>query len=119
LNVLEATINTETLASLRDLAAGDRAFLDDLFATYLNQAEDVLAILRSALAEADRSGFGAAAHRLAGASLNVGALFVAAACRTIEMAMTDPQARPAASQILAVERELDRVIVAVATIAVA
>ena len=115
----DTAIDPALLTGLRDLAAGDRGFLDDLYAIYLEQADDVTAILRRALAEGDRAQFSAAAHRLGSASLNVGALFVAGVCHSIEAAMSDCSARPSPSQIEAVEKELDRVIAAVATLAVA
>ena len=117
--MLDTAIDPEVLAGLRDLGSGDQAFLDDLFAVYVDQAEDVVGVLRGALADGDRSRFGAAAHRLAGASLNVGALFLAAACQSIETAMVNANASPSASQIEAVEKELNRVIAAIATLAVA
>ena len=119
MNELDTAIDAEVLAGLRDLAADDHAFLDDLFAVYVDQAEDVVRVLRGTLADGDRSRFGAAAHRLAGASLNVGALFVAAACQSIETAMVNASASPSASHIEAVEKELSRVIAAIATMAVA
>lgn len=119
MRVFDTAIDPDLLTGLRDLAAGDRAFLDDLYAIYLDQADDIIAILRHALAYGDRAHFSAAAHRLASASLNVGALFVAGVCHSIEAAMSDRSARPSASQVEAVEKELDRVVSAVATLAVA
>ena len=118
MNVIQTALDAEALSGLRDLAAGDDAFLDDLFAIYIDQANETVATLRATLERSDHCGFSAAAHRLGSASLNVGALFVASVCHAIESAMSDHGARPSAAHLHAVEHELKRVVFAIATLAV-
>lgn len=94
---------------LKDLADGDDTFLQDLLTTYFDQAAETLNDLRSAAAAGDPVRFGRAAHKLKGASLNIGASVVARLCQRIEEEMDEPGAAPTGDEVAAVEREIARV----------
>ena len=71
MNVLQQ-IDPSISAAMQELAGDDDAFVAGLLATYVDQAEELLAQIRRA------------AHTLAGASLNIGADRIADLCRDIE-----------------------------------
>lgn len=79
-----ACLDPEIVADLRNVA--DDSFLEQVLTLYMEQALDVIASLRQALAAADAVTFKHAAHKLAGASLNIGAARMTAKCREIEKA---------------------------------
>ncbi len=111
MTVLDDTILTE----LR--AIGDDAFLAELFDTYALHAEKQLALMRGALAAADRIAFRRYLHAITGASLNIGATGVATACRAAEEALNDKRSIPRYDQLVDVETEIGNAIVALAEIA--
>lgn len=110
----DGLLDPNRLTELRELADGDRAFLDDLFATYIDQANEAIAALRSAFESSGRGAFSSAAHRLKGASLNVGAIRVAKTCQMIEVAMARELARPTSEQLSAIETDLNDTVAAFA-----
>jgi HPt (histidine-containing phosphotransfer) domain-containing protein len=104
--ILDDTI----LAELRSL--GDEEFLTELFGTYALHAEKQLALMRGALAAADRIAFRRYLHAIAGASLNVGATGVATACREAEEALDDKGSVPQHGQLAHVETEIGNAVAA-------
>ena len=62
------------LARVRSIAAGDAQFVGELLQTYLVSAEQSLAELRAAADGGDRGALARSAHKLKGASGNVGAV---------------------------------------------
>lgn len=98
------------LAELRSL--GDHAFLTELAGTYALHAEKQLALMRGALAAADRIAFRRYLHAIAGASLNVGATAVATACRAAEEALDDKRSIPRYDQLASVETEIGNAVAA-------
>lgn len=111
MTILDDTILTE----LRSL--GDDEFLAELFGTYSLHAEKQLALMRGALAAADRIAFRRYLHAIAGASLNIGATGVATACRTAEEALADKCSIPRYDQLVAVETEIGHAVTALAELA--
>ena len=109
-------LDPHVIGSLHDLAGGDPGFVSDLLATYLEQSHGNLIDLRVALAASDARTFARAIHTLAGASLNVGALPVAHTCRAIESDLRAEGGTPDVVHVLSIERELQRVEAAVATV---
>jgi HPt (histidine-containing phosphotransfer) domain-containing protein len=79
-----SSLDPAVLASLIELADGDKSFLDELLATYLEQSVETIEALRIALEQSDMTTARREAHRLAGASLNIGATAAASLCRRIE-----------------------------------
>ena len=97
-------LDRETVQQLLDMADGDESFVRDVLATYVEQSRDQMRTLRAAFAARNHHSATRAAHSLAGASLNVGAIAVATLCRRIEAsAATDTR------DVAAVEAELERV----------
>jgi HPt (histidine-containing phosphotransfer) domain-containing protein len=94
-----ACLDPEVVADLRDVA--DDSFLEQVLMLYIEQALDVIASLRQALAAADAVTFKRAAHKLAGASLNIGATRMTTKCREIEKA-----GEVTAAHIVTIENEL-------------
>jgi len=84
-------------AVLADLLALDEdgTFLQDLFTTYLEQAESALKDIHDAVEDFDAGRLRRAAHYLGGASANIGAMKVAAACRELELARSGEAAAKA------------------------
>jgi HPt (histidine-containing phosphotransfer) domain-containing protein len=95
-------------------AIGDDAFLAELFDTYALHAEKQLALMRGALAAADRIAFRRYLHAITGASLNVGATAVATACRAAEEALDDKHSVPQHGQLANVQTEIGYAIAALA-----
>jgi diguanylate cyclase (GGDEF)-like protein len=69
------------LSRVQDLVDDGSTFLEDLFAKYLSNAEDALAQLESGITPDQKR---RVANTLRGASLSIGAIGVADACRRIE-----------------------------------
>lgn len=103
------------LAELRSL--GDDEFMAELFDTYALHAEKQLALMRGALAAADRIAFRRYLHAIAGASLNIGATGVATACRAAEEALDDKSSVPQYGQLAAVETEIGHALAALSEVA--
>jgi signal transduction histidine kinase/DNA-binding NarL/FixJ family response regulator len=73
-------------STYRELFADDSAAGSEWLEAYLVSAIDLAARIRQAAVSGDRSGLGASAHRLAGASLSVGAMRLGALARELEAA---------------------------------
>jgi histidine phosphotransfer protein HptB len=111
-------IDASVIAELRALGGSDDTFLRDLFAEYIDQAEETIETLRTALSASDRISFARAAHSLAGSSLNVGATGLGVTCRAIEHEMQSETARPAPTHLQIIESELQRTLAAIASHAI-
>jgi len=102
-----AALDRNTIQGLFEMADGDESFVRDLLKTYVAQAAEQFDAIQAAVAAADARAAARAAHSLAGASLNVGALRVATICRRIE---ANPS--PMTADIRELEGELVSVIAA-------
>ena len=78
------TLDPVALTDLLEMVGDDSAFVDDIVDTYLRDAPDQLAGMRTALAAADIEALGRHAHTLKGNSLTIGATALAAIARDLE-----------------------------------
>ncbi len=82
----EQILDNERLEQLRSMGGGTNAgLLSDLIDIYLEQLPDHLLTLAAALQNSDQAGLLSAAHRLKGASSNLGVAYVSDRCREIEI----------------------------------
>jgi HPt (histidine-containing phosphotransfer) domain-containing protein len=72
------------LARIESIAAGDRAFAIELLRTYVASTQQSLGALRAALTPLDRKTIAHEAHKLKGASGNVGANRLQLLARQVE-----------------------------------
>ena len=105
----EPTLDAATLEALIEAVGGDRSFLAELIDAYLSDAADMVAGLEAAAASASVEDLVRPAHTLKSNSANLGALRLAALCRSLEAdaragAVADPTSR-----VAAVSEELERV----------
>jgi HPt (histidine-containing phosphotransfer) domain-containing protein len=77
-------LDPERFAALRELHRGDGELLAALIREYLEEGTALLMTLREAIAEGDPQTVERAAHTLAAASANIGALGVAEVCAKLE-----------------------------------
>jgi two-component system, sensor histidine kinase and response regulator len=76
-----SVFDRQALDSLRDLSGGDPSFLNELFATYIEQSDGLI----ESLTGCDRAAFVRIAHALNGSSRNIGAIALADVCRAAEL----------------------------------
>jgi PAS domain S-box-containing protein len=76
-----SSLDPDSLSRLNELAGDDDGFIDELFSTYLEQADKLVA----ALNEGDGEAFVRTVHALNGSSRNIGAAKLAELCRTAEL----------------------------------
>jgi HPt (histidine-containing phosphotransfer) domain-containing protein len=74
---------------LKELENGDPGFLSDLVTMYLNDLPEQLALLRGSRKAKDAGTLRAKAHRLKGASSNLGAAALARLLQQLEQAARD------------------------------
>jgi len=84
----DADVIRVELDSLKALADGDVEFLRDLTQAYIDSGNEVLGELKLAFAQQDRPALGKLAHKLKGASANVGLETVRSLCETLERSAT-------------------------------
>jgi HPt (histidine-containing phosphotransfer) domain-containing protein len=108
----ETILDPVTISELRSI--GDDAFVTELLTIYVDQASHVIEILRTSLQSRNAAEFARAAHSLAGASLHMGAVGVAIACRKAEQDLRSPDALPAPAHLAAIEGQLVQVLEVVA-----
>jgi HPt (histidine-containing phosphotransfer) domain-containing protein len=97
-------LDTEVLGELRVLGDDDLRDLVDLyFADVVTQLEN----LRQALGEGDADAIAAAAHRIKGASLSIGAARVAALATELETAGRSAELSTCGGLIAELDSELD------------
>jgi HPt (histidine-containing phosphotransfer) domain-containing protein len=75
---------TVDLERIRTICMGDEEFMQELIGIYLDDAPTQLEILREAVAAADSKRTSSVAHRLKGASGNVGAERLSELCQKLE-----------------------------------
>ena len=78
------TLDPGAIDRLLDITGGDRAFVDELIDTFLEDAEHQIAALQEAFDQEDVAGVVRPAHSLKSNSVNVGATVLAEQCRTLE-----------------------------------
>ena len=96
------------VARLREATLDDAEFMSELVEMYLTDAADQLVSLEQAIASADWSLTSRTAHRLRGASSNVGAEELARLCSELERCSSEGAAVEAASGTT-IRREFERV----------
>jgi PAS domain S-box-containing protein len=84
-----ADIDLSTLHDLRDRTANNPDIYAGIINTFLKQADELIATIRTAIEENDRTTLGTAAHKLRGSSATVGALGMARLCTDIEVLLAD------------------------------
>lgn len=80
----DRTIDRTTFERLLDMAGGDRAFVDELVDTYLEDGAAHVGALRAAAEADDAAAIVRPAHTLKSSSATVGALALADLCRLLE-----------------------------------
>ncbi len=112
-NELAPPLDPAMMAELWELADGDESFVQDVLATYIEQANRIAPAMRAALSANDAGAFRLEAHTLAGSSLQVGAVQVVRICREIQSS-EDRTREQLLEELEAVENELQRVFLAAA-----
>lgn len=97
------TLDAEAIGRLLEITGGDRAFVDELIDTFLEDAARQIETLRAAGEAGDIAGIMRPAHSLKSNSVNVGASLLAEQCRSLEADargddVPDMQARIAAAE---------------------
>ncbi|MCW3797677.1 Hpt domain-containing protein [Sphingomonas sp. BN140010] len=100
----EQLIDMAQLDEIRAVLGEERTA--GLVALYLAELASDRADLRAALGRCDLAGAAAAAHSIAGASLNIGGRAVASAARMLQMVL-DPRAHQGATALHHALRQLD------------
>jgi HPt (histidine-containing phosphotransfer) domain-containing protein len=98
------TLDTTVLDELRGLDGED---LRDIVELYFTDVVDQIDRLRSSIEEGDCAAVSAAAHRIKGASLSMGAARVAAFASDTETAAREGDLSPCAELVEALEGELE------------
>jgi HPt (histidine-containing phosphotransfer) domain-containing protein len=78
------TLDPGAIDRLLEITGGDRAFVDELVDTFLDDAEQQIAALQVASDNVDVAGVVRPAHSLKSNSVNVGATMLAEQCRSLE-----------------------------------
>jgi HPt (histidine-containing phosphotransfer) domain-containing protein len=82
--VVQPGLDAATLDELRALAGDDPAILDELIATFLEDAPALLNAMRDAIERQDADALRLAAHSLKSAGAQFGALALSAQCKALE-----------------------------------
>jgi PAS domain S-box-containing protein len=107
-NVIDRKVFDDLAASV----GGDMAFLGELIDTYLNDATELLAAMRRALADGNVEEFRRAAHSLKSNSANLGAMRLSALAKELEMMAKAGALDGAADTVAGAESEYAQVKVA-------
>ena len=97
------------LEQIRAASMGDDEFMEELIDIYLDDMPRQIQALRDAVENQDAAAAAATAHRLKGASGNVGADSLSALCRDIEMSSRQSRLDQLPKLVEAVSQEGDRV----------
>jgi HPt (histidine-containing phosphotransfer) domain-containing protein len=101
----DGAIDRSVLVQTLESVGGDREFLDQVLATYRQDAPDLIAALQAAQAPVDADALRRAAHSLKSTSASVGAIRLAAACKELEVLAKDGDLTQAAARITRIEAE--------------
>jgi CheY-like chemotaxis protein/HPt (histidine-containing phosphotransfer) domain-containing protein len=104
-----AVIDPAAFDELVASTGGEAAFIRELIDTYLSDAPELFAQMRSALAAADAETFRRAAHSLKSNSASLGALTLSALAKELEMMGKAANLKGAATKIAAADAEYARV----------
>ena len=81
----DTVLDPKAINTMRELSAGvNENFIHEFIGLYLNGSDESVDIIRRSVESGDSGGLRAAAHKLRGSSLNIGALQVADICKTLE-----------------------------------
>lgn len=114
MNGREPAIDVTALDRLLEMTGGEQAFVDELIATYLEDAAGQLASLREAAAAGLPDELVRPAHSLKSNSASVGAMVLAELCRGLELDARTGQVIGAPERVDAIALELERVRTALA-----
>ena len=103
-------------ASLLDRVEGDQELLSEMVNLFVEDAPNLLAAMREALQKGDMPVLERSAHSLKGAASNLSAQPAAAAAFQLEKDAKQTNAEAAKASLLAVEKEMDRLLPALADI---
>jgi HPt (histidine-containing phosphotransfer) domain-containing protein len=104
-----AVIDPAAFDELVASTGGEAAFIQELIDTYLTDAPELFAQMRSALGAADAETFRRAAHSLKSNSASLGALTLSALAKELEMMGKAANLEGAAAKIAAADVEYARV----------
>src|SRR5438093_4262113 len=108
-DVADPAVDQAVIAEVLESTGGDREFLGELIATYLDDVPRQLTALREAASSGSAEGVGRAAHALKGASASLGAGGFAERSRLLELAARAGRLDDAGDQIRDPEAEFQRV----------
>lgn len=107
---LEPPIDDEVIGELRTIGQpGEPSLLAEMIDLYIEDGVERLSAVREALVSGDANGLAEAAHALKGSSSNFGAHLLQRLCRELVLLGRTGHVERAAAQIEAVEREFQRV----------
>jgi hypothetical protein len=98
------------LARLREITDGDDAFAHELAHVFVTSGIEVVAELKRAHGQADRTAVARAAHKLKGASSNIHAERLRVLSSTLESRAVFAEERELAAMLAGIEREFRRVV---------
>jgi two-component system sensor histidine kinase/response regulator len=106
----ESALCQKTLQVLKEIGSDlGPSFILQLLETFRHDADEHLAVLRSAIAGGEAGELGREAHALKGASLTIGAKGMADLCKQLETLGTDRNLEGAPAALALLNREFDRV----------
>jgi HPt (histidine-containing phosphotransfer) domain-containing protein len=108
-------IDSATFDELVASTGGDAAFIQELIDTYLSDAPQLFAEMRSSLDAKDAETFRRAAHSLKSNSASLGAMALSAQAKELEMMGKAANLEGAAAKVAAADVEYARVKVALET----
>lgn len=112
------TLDDSVLRSLYAMcAAGDRALVDDLVDTYLDSTPRQIDALRGAIEAHDLERVVRTLHSMKGSAATIGALRLAAVCRSLEQSVRSGRVQLERSVIEILERELATLLAALRELA--
>jgi two-component system sensor histidine kinase/response regulator len=104
-----SVLDPAALERLRDMAGGDADFLNEMFATFLDDAPGMLAEMRRSLEKRDAATLRRVAHSLKSNSADFGAKALSDLCREVEMMGKGGTLDGVAEKLASIEAEWIRV----------
>lgn len=102
------SLDTDRLDMLRDLGPDGAAYVDRAIGNFQVSSVAAVEAVRRCIAAGDAAGMRAAAHKISGSALNLGAFFASAAAREIEALGTAGTTHGAAELVPALEEAMAR-----------